>query len=104
MAGGDDELRISGIARSSATAPPEAAEGVEAQAAVSAVEGASAPAIEAVAAALEQGTAIDAAREQLVTETVAAHLDPADAAALSRIRAEVDALLEGDPTLDALLK
>lgn len=101
---GDDELRISGIARSTATAPPEAAEGVDAQAAVAALDNAAPAAVEAVASALEQGAAIDAAQARLIADTVVAHLDPADTAELSRIRAEVDALLEGDPTLESLLR
>jgi hypothetical protein len=61
---------------------------------------------EAIAHALATG-AIDAeqARAALIADAVRAHLPPdADPVTLSRIRAEVEAMLAGDPVIAELLR
>jgi hypothetical protein len=118
----DDILRIPSarpLARSQATGAADAADAGEAIAGTAAAE--STPAVdpataadgagalggaEAIAEALATG-AIDGdeARAALIAEAVQAHL-PADADPLlvSRIRADVEAMLAADPTLTELLR
>jgi len=119
MAGNDDDpLRIGGISRPTAsasvdaTAAADGATAVDATApaeATAAIEGALAAGIDptsAIAASLSAG-AIDAdgALRALVDATASAMLGPtAEPAALDALRAEVTALLAGDPTLATLLR
>jgi hypothetical protein len=105
----DDPMRIGGVGRTRRPDDADAVASVEADATqgVEASSGASAPGdTEAIAQALASG-AIDAdqARAQLVEQMVRAQL-PADAdpALVAEIQTEVEALLEGDPLLDALLR
>jgi hypothetical protein len=107
-----DDLKIRGLAPDRGPEPVDGAEGAASTDASAAVDGAAAvggaevsdPA--AIADALASG-AIDAqtARAQLIDAAVASQL-PADAspALAASVRAEVEAMLAGNPTLEALLR
>jgi hypothetical protein len=118
----DDALRIPPVRLRASAQPLErtkaadgaaAAEGTEAIAeaaastAVEPAEGAGAPSgIDAIAQALASGSLdVEQARAALVADAVRAHL-PADAdpALVSRIRAEVEAMLTDDPVIAELLR
>jgi hypothetical protein len=105
----DDPFRIGGVAHTPRTGGPEAIAPAEAEATqgIEVAEGtAPAGSIEAVAEALAAG-AIDAdqARAQIIEQMVRAQLPAgSDPALVAEVRAEVEALLEGDPLLESLLR
>jgi hypothetical protein len=108
----DDPLRasrIGGIARPSGAPAATAADGADGAEGVQAADRVAAEGVEratAVADALATG-AIDseAALRALVDRAAASMLGPAaDPATVEAVRAEVTALLAGDPTLAALLR
>lgn len=107
MAGNDDDpLRIGGVSRPQGAAPVDAAAPTEATAAVERVEAPQIDAVARVAESLATGAIdADAALRALIDATASSVLGPgADPAALAAVRAEVEALLAGDPTLASLLR
>lgn len=110
--GEDDPLRI-GRLRSGATGAVDRAGRAEGAQATTPVEGTAASAevtearaTDAIAEALSAG-AIDAeqVKAELIAQAVHAQLGPgADPEFVADVTAEIEALLAGDPTLDALLR
>lgn len=107
MAGNDDDpLRIGGISRPTGPAAVDAPGPTDAAGAIDGVSAPGLDAITSVTASLDAG-AIDgeAALQSLIDAAATQALGPgADAAAVDAIRAEVASLLAGDPTLAALLR
>lgn len=107
MAGNDDDpLRIGGVSRPQGAPAVDAVAPSEAAGAVEGVEAAEIDAVAVVAESLATGAIdVDAALLALIDATATAVLgtgaDPRDLAA---VRAEVEALLTGDPTLATLLR
>jgi hypothetical protein len=112
--GGDpDDLRVGAVGgpkRSEAPDAASAAEAAEGSRGAAAVEGVGesgrAGGAEAIASALSSG-AIDAAeaKARLIDEAVRAQLpEGTDPAVIEAVRAEVEALLAGDPVLEDLLR
>lgn len=102
----DDPLRVGGVPRPGAAAAVDGASPADAAAAVDGPQSVTTDGIDAVAASLSAG-AIDAqgALAALIDATASSMLGPgADPAAVEAVRAEVAALLAGDPTLAALLR
>ena len=110
-AGGDpdDPMRIGGVGRTQRPEGPEAAGAVDVEQAqgIEASSGAAAAqSTDAIADALATG-AIDAAeaRAALIEQVVRAQVPAgADPAFVAELQAEVAALLESDPLLEALLR
>ncbi|MFO0633765.1 MAG: hypothetical protein U0168_13025 [Nannocystaceae bacterium] len=105
----DDPIRIGAVARTDPAAAAEALdgpEGVGKVAGAEAIAAAHATAVESVTSGIGAGTMdVDAATAVLVADAVAAALGPgADPALVESIRAEVEALVTGDPTLANLLR
>lgn len=108
MAGTDDDpLRIGGIARPTGAGGVEPTEAATAADRVDAAPELGGPdATAGVAQALAAGAIDgDAALRALVEHAATSVLGPgADPAAIAAVRAEVEALLAGDPTLATLLR
>jgi hypothetical protein len=105
----DDPMRIAGVTRTPRTGGAEAVAPADAEATQGIAASGSAAALastDAIADALANG-AIDAAeaRAQLIEQSVRAQLPTgADPALVAEVRAQVEALLQGDPLLESLLR
>ena len=107
-----DDLRVGAVSGAQRAKEADAAEAVEGAAGTrgaAAVDGVGGPGevdgTEAITSALASG-AIDAAeaKARLIDEAVRAQLpEGADPATVAAVREEVEAVLAGDPTLEALL-
>jgi hypothetical protein len=109
MASNDEPWSVGGVTRTPGTGAPagaEAVEGTQAASGAAAVEPAQQGSVDAVCEALAAGSLdVEAATRELVAQSVAAALGPgADPVVLAQLRAEVEAMLAGDPTLAQLLR
>ena len=107
MAGIDDApLRIGGVPRTAGAAAVDAAASAEAPEAIRGIDTLEIDAAARVAQSLAAGAIdTDTAVATLAEAAATTMLGPgADAAAIAAVRAEVEALLAGDPTLAALLR